>query len=332
MLTALPSLALGGAGIGNLYYAVDAADAEATVHRALRSGFGLIDTAPYYGHGLSETRIGAALRTWNGARPMISTKVGRVLDPVAASDVGDFGFAAPLAYRPRFDYSRNGVRRSLDGSFARLGVERIDIALVHDIGAQTHGESADAVLRQALDETLPELEKARAEGLIGAIGLGVNEWEVCVEIMRRARLDVILLAGRYTALEQPALSSGMLDMALEKGVRVLAAGVFNSGLLATRPSPASTYNYAAATEVILERAEALWEACTAFGVAPQAVAAQFPSGHPAVGSVVFGARSVAEIDDIVRWRAEPIPDALWQALKRRGFLHADAPTPKEATP
>lgn len=321
------ALGLGGAGIGNLYRPVSDADAIATVDAALGAGFAVIDTAPYYGHGRSERRIGTALARWRGARPAISSKVGRVLDAAEAGEEGDFGFADPLPYRPRFDYSRDGVRRSLEGSFERLGVERLDIALVHDVGAATHGDAHSRVLRQVLDETLPELADAQARGEVGAIGIGVNEGEVCFEILERAPLDVILLAGRYTVLEQPALTSGLLDLCATRGVRVMAAGVFNSGLLATRPRPESTYNYAPAPNLVLERARQIWALCEQFDAPPQAVALQFAGAHPAVGHVIVGARARGEIEDAVRWSTTRIPGELWAALKRAGLIVSDAPTP-----
>src|SRR5687767_7248450 len=161
-----PKMALGGAGIANLYRAVSAEDAEATIHAALRRGFGLIDTAPFYGHGLSETRIGRALAHWSGPRPLVSSKVGRVLEAVPPGSEGDFGFVEPLPYRPRFDYSRDGVRRSLEGSLERLGIDKLDIALVHDIGAQVHGAAHGERMREFFDETLPALNDARTEGLV----------------------------------------------------------------------------------------------------------------------------------------------------------------------
>jgi D-threo-aldose 1-dehydrogenase len=319
-------IGLGGGGLGNLYRAVGDREANDAVHAALASGFGLIDTAPYYGHGRSEMRIGAALRTWRGAAPLLSTKVGRVLDPVAPENAGDFGFADPLPFRPRFDYSREGVKRSLADSFGRLSVERVDIALVHDIGSRTHGAEHAQLFRQTLDETLPQLEEARSEGLLDAIVIGVNEWEVCIELLQRARIECILLAGRYTLLEQPALTSGLLDLCRRRGVRVFAAGVFNSGLLATRPSPTSTYNYAIAPREVVARAGTLWQTCEAFGVAPQAAALQFPLFHPAIAGVIVGARSAAEVADAAAWRQAKLPNELWDALKRDGFIAADAPT------
>ncbi|HMJ57091.1 MAG TPA: aldo/keto reductase [Polyangiaceae bacterium] len=321
-----PKMGLGGAGIANLYRAVSSEEAEATIHAALRCGFGLIDTAPFYGHGLSETRIGQALAHWSGPRPLVSSKVGRVLEAVPPGSEGDFGFVEPLPYRPRFDYSRDGVRRSLEGSLERLGIDKLDIALVHDIGARVHGRAHGERMRELFDETLPALNEARTEGLVERIGLGVNEWEVCVEILERTRLDVIMLAGRYTLLEQPALISGMLDCCVARGVRVLAAGVFNSGLLATKPSPESTYEYLAVPPDVLAKALDLWDACEAEGVPLAAAALQFPLLHPAIACVVVGARSVAEIEQQAAWRNVAIPGQLFEVLKRRGLVHPSAPT------
>lgn len=325
-LTALPRWGFGGAAIGGLYRPVDAFEAQAAVHAGLSADFGLIDTAPYYGHGLSELRLGEALRAWTGPRPMISSKVGRVLDPAEPDRSGRFGFFDTAPFVPRFDYSRDGVRRSLEGSFERLGVAKLDAALVHDVGAATHGVEHERVLRQVLDETLPELERAREQGLVDRIGLGVNEWEVCVAVMQRARIDCVLLAGRYTLLEQPALTSGMLNLCVEQGVSVMAAGVFNSGLLATPPGAASMYNYEAASADIVAKAQAIWRVCAEHGVAPQAAALAFPALHPAVSTVIVGMRSAAEVAEIAAWRSQPIPPALWDDLKRGGFIDASAPT------
>jgi D-threo-aldose 1-dehydrogenase len=323
----MAAMGLGGAGIGNLYRAIGHEQAVATVQEALARGFGLIDTAPYYGHGLSEMRIGAALKSWQGKRPLLSVKVGRVLDPVVAGEaIGDFGFADPCPFRPRFDYSRAGVRRSLESSLQRLAVDRVDIALVHDIGRLTHGNEHGYVFRQFLEEALPELDAARSEGLVRFIGIGVNEWEVCVEALQHITLDCILLAGRYTLLEQPAHRSGLLDLCANRGVRVIAAGVFNSGLLATLPASASTYNYAPAPPDVLERAGRLWQMCEQFGIAPQAAALQFPLMHPAVAGILVGARSPLEVKDLAVWHDAVMPRDLWSALKDGGFIASDAPT------
>lgn len=322
---AVPDFALGCAPLGNLYKALSDAQALATVQAALAGGIGYLDTAPYYGHGRSEARIGAALKSWHGARPLLSTKVGRVLDPVSSGEEGDFGYADPLPFRPRFDYSRAGVRRSLEGSLTRLGVERIDIALVHDIGRPTHGDAHPEILRQVVEETLPELRAARRDDLLRWIGIGVNECEVCLELLKRTELDCILLAGRYTVLEQPALTSGLLALCQRRGTRLLAAGVFNSGLLATRPSATSKYNYESVPLDMLRRAQRFWNLCESFGVAPQAAAIQFPAAHPVVAATVVGARSPQEVAQIMAWRRTAVPDGLWTALKKNGFIAAEAP-------
>jgi len=322
----IPDFGLGCAPIGNLYRALSDEQAIATVVAALKAGVRYLDTAPLYGHGRSEQRIGEALRSWSASRPVLSTKVGRVLDPVAKGEEGDFAYAEPLPFRPRFDYSRDGMRRGLEGSLKRLGVDRVDVALIHDIGRLTHGDTHPKLLRQVLDEALPALHDARSEGLIRWIGIGVNECEVCLELLERAPLDCILLAGRYTLLEQPALTTGLLDLCLTRGTKIIAAGVFNSGLLATKPDASSPYNYANVPPAILERAQALWRACEVFGVAPQAAALQFPAFHPAVAATIVGARSPNEIAQILEWRRQTVPPALWTALKKDGFIVAAAPT------
>lgn len=328
MAFALPPFGLGGASIGNLYRAVSDAEAVATVHAALEAGLSYIDTAPYYGHGRSETRIGMALREWSGARPIISTKVGRALDPDSA--LGDSGFADPMPFRPRFDYSRAGVRASIEGSLQRVGVSRVDIVLVHDIGRAEHGSEYGAQLSRVLDEALPELDAMRSEGLLSFIGIGVNEPGPVLDILARAPLDCALIAGRYTLLEQPALE--MLERCAEAGVRAIVGGVFNSGLLASLPGADSTYNYATAPAPVVARAQAIWSACEQLGAVPQAAALRFPLTHRAVASVVVGARSPREVAEIAAWRDAPLPLTLWNALKLEGFIAHAAPIERSDRP
>lgn len=320
---AFPRLGLGGAAIGNLYREVSDQDARHTVREALSRGYSLIDTAPYYGHGLSETRIGAALAEWRGPWPLLSSKVGRVLDPVAPGEEGDFGFAHPAPFRPRFDYSRAGVERSLEGSLSRLGADKLDLALAHDIGQRTHGRAHEDVMRVFYDETLPALYRAREQGLVELIGIGVNEWEVCAEVLDHAPLDVVLLAGRYTLLEQSALR--LLDLCAERGVRVLCAGVLNSGILAAAPSATSRYDYAAAPAAVLSKARAIAALCEEWNVGLQAAAVQFPRFHPAVATIVLGARSVDEIRAQQLWLDEVIPEGFWRALRETGLIDSAAP-------
>lgn len=307
-------LAFGAAPLGNLFAEIAEADAAAALARARSVGIRLVDTAPLYGHGLSEERVGR-----HGGGLPLCTKVGRRLEPCAPGETPDHGFVRPNSARPVFDYTRDGVRRQVDASLARLRAERLDTLLLHDVGARTHGQDAPAVLRLALDEALPALAELKAAGVVAHVGLGVNEWEVCEDVLAHAELDRVLLAGRYTLLEQGAL--GFLDRARRRGVAVMAAGVFNSGMLAG----SATHDYAPAPPALLERRDRLAAVCARHGV-PLAVAAiRFPLLHPAVALAVVGMRSAAEVDAAVAALATPVPGALWDELKADGMIRADAP-------
>jgi D-threo-aldose 1-dehydrogenase len=298
-------LCLGGAAIGNLFTPVDDEDARAAVDAAWAGGIRTFDTAPHYGLGLSERRFGAALRDRPREDYVISTKVGRLLEPAPAGAAGSDteGFAVPASLVRKFDYSADGVRRSLDASLERLGLDRVDIALIHD--PDDHGE-------QALREAYPALEELRAQGVVRAIGAGMNQTEMLTRFVRETDVDVVLVAGRYSLLDRSAALE-LLPAALERGVSVLAGGVFNSGLLAA-PAPGATYDYTAAPDSMVSRALTLESACERFGVPLRAVAARFPLTHPAVASVLIGARSAAEIGDALALRSLAIPAALWDAL------------------
>lgn len=321
----LSRLAFGGAPVGNLYAEVDEVAARRTILHAWTGGIRHFDTAPYYGFGLSETRIGDALAGVPRDSYTLSTKVGRVIEDVAGRRGEADGFAVD-GRAARFDYSRDGVRRALEASLRRLRTDRIDILFLHDIGALTHGERHPLVLAQALDEALPEMARMREEGLVGAIGIGVNEEAVCLEVMPRFPLDAIMLAGRYTLFEQ-ADSKAVMTRARADGVSVLVAGPYNSGLLGGTDGPGATYNYAPATPGVLARAQRFYDACARTGTDVGAAALQFPLAHPAVVSVVCGLRSVAEVDAaLLRQRAE-IPATTWKTLRDEGLLAAGAPTP-----
>jgi D-threo-aldose 1-dehydrogenase len=297
-------LALGGAAIGNLYAEVDEATAAATVDAAWNGGIRLFDVAPHYGLGLAERRLGAALAARPRDEYVISTKVGRLLVPVA-EPVGrdDDGFAVPAAYERHFDYSADGVRASIEASLGRLGLDRIDIALIHD--PDDHEE-------QAFAEAYPALERLRAEGVVRAIGAGMNQAEMLTRFVTDTDVDVVLLAGRYTLLDQRA-AQALLPAAQERGVSVMAGGVFNSGLLAS-PGPGARYDYRAAPAALIERARAIEATCGRYGVPLRAAAARFPLRHPAVATVLIGARTPQEITEAVALRRLAIPDALWDAL------------------
>jgi D-threo-aldose 1-dehydrogenase len=301
-------LSLGGAAIGNLFTEVDDATAAATIDAAWNGGIRLFDTAPHYGLGLSERRLGAAL----GDRPreeyLISTKVGRLLLPASPPYQPDpAGFEVPATSVRRFDFSADGVRRSLEESLGRLGMDRVDIALIHD--PDDHGQ-------QALTQAYPALERLRGEGVVRAIGVGMNQAGMLTRFVRDTDVDVVLIAGRYTLLDQRAADE-LLPTAADRGVGVIAGGVFNSGLLAD-PSDDARFDYDRAPLPMLRRARELDAICGSYGVPLRAAAAQFPLGHPAVTSVLIGARTPAEIDDAIRLRGISIPAALWDALRGEG--------------
>ncbi|HEX7339304.1 MAG TPA: aldo/keto reductase [Rhodanobacteraceae bacterium] len=319
-------LGFGTAPIGNLYAEVGEVEARAALQCALERGIGYFDTAPYYGHGLAERRLGQALA--GVARDMfaVSTKVGRLIqaDASVQSPVTD-GFAVHGS-RAVFDYSRDGVRRSFDASLARLGLDHVDILYLHDVGRLTHGANHAAMLKQALDEALPAMAALRDAGVVGAIGIGVNEIEVCLELLPKFDLDCIMLAGRYTLFE-PFAARGLLAQAQRRGVRIIVAGPYNSGLLANAQHPGDTYNYAPADVATLARARAIYAACAAARMDVGAAALQLPLAHPAVAAVVAGMRSVAEVENAVARLAQPIDDAAWLQLKAAGILPADIPVP-----
>jgi D-threo-aldose 1-dehydrogenase len=322
-------LALGCAALGNLLHPVTDEDAHATVAAAWDAGVRTFDTAPHYGLGLSERRLGAALRDRPRDTYTLSTKVGRLLVPHPEGGAEDdlaHGFAVPAAHRRVWDFSADGVLRSLEASLERLGLDRVDVALLHD--PDDHAE-------QALREAYPALERLRAEGVIGAIGVGMNQSALPARFLRETDIDVVLLAGRYTLLEQDSLTE-LLPEATARGRSVVIGGVFNSGLL-TAPRPGATYDYAPAPQPVLDRALRLLEVCERHGVPLRAAALRFPFGHPAVTSVLTGARSPQEVRDTVEQLRRPIPDALWEELRTEGLLDPDTPVPAatpigEATP
>jgi D-threo-aldose 1-dehydrogenase len=336
-------LSFGGAAIGNLFTEVSEQDARAAVDAAWAGGIRAFDTAPHYGLGLSERRLGDALRHRPRDEYVISTKVGRLLEPAppappaapaaghqahghqspghpaaahsagAAAGSDTEGFAVPARYVRRFDFSADGVTRSLEESLRRLGLDRVDIALIHD-----PDDHAD----QAIREAYPALEKLRAAGVVGAIGVGMNQAELLTRFVTDTDVDLVLVAGRYTLLDRSAAAE-LLPAALRRGVSVIAGGVFNSGVLAA-PVAGATYNYQAAPAALLERAGRLQETCARFGVPLRAAAARFPLTHPAVASVLIGARNAAEVTDALRLRALDIPAALWDLIAAQGAAEADA--------
>jgi D-threo-aldose 1-dehydrogenase len=308
-------LGFGAAPIGNLFTAVGDADAAATVDAAWSAGIRFFDTAPLYGHGLSERRLGTALRAHSRDELVVATKVGRLLVPDSGPPPED-GFVATPPLRPVFDFSHDATLRSLDASLERLGTGRVDVLHVHD-----PDHHADDALRGAF----PALRRLRDQGVVRAIGAGMNQSALLARFVREAEIDCVLLAGRYTLLDQSALA-GLLPLCAERGVSVIAGGVFNSGLLAD-PSPRATYDYHPAPPALVERARRLAEICARHGVDLKAAALRFPLAHPAVACVLTGARSAAEVEQNARLFATPIPLALWDDLRSAGMLGDGTPTP-----
>jgi len=317
-------LALGCAALGNLFHPVTDDEAQATVDAAWDAGIRTFDTAPHYGLGLSERRLGAALRERPRDTYTLSTKVGRLLVPDPDGGTGHDlanGFAVRATHRRVWDFSADGVLRSLEASLRRLGVDRVDVALLHD--PDDHAE-------QALREAYPALERLRAEGVVKAIGVGMNQSALPARFVRETDIDVVLLAGRYTLLDQDGLT-GLLPEAAARGRSVVIGGVFNSGLL-TAPRPGASYDYAPAPQPVLDRALRLLSVCERHGVPLRAAALRFPFGHPAVASVLTGARTPHEVRDTVEQLARPIPDALWDDLRTEGLLAPHVPVPTKSAP
>jgi len=321
-------LGLGGAPLGNLFAPVADADARTLLDAAWASGCRSFDTAPHYGHGLSERRIGDALRERPRDSLTLSSKVGRLLTADADVPREQHGYVGGLPFRQHWDYSAAGVRRSVEDSLQRLGLARLDVAYVHDCDAATHGTRADAVRRQVIDEALPALRALQREGLVRAIGLGVNDVKIVLDVLREAELDVLLLAGRYSLLDHSALPE-LLPLCVARGVRIALGGAFNSGLLATgtRGGEVARFDYAPAAREWVERTARIEAVCERHGVPLRAAALQFPLAHSTVDIVMVGARSVAEWQDALAMVNHPIPAAFWHGLRAESLLPDAAPTP-----
>jgi D-threo-aldose 1-dehydrogenase len=311
------ALALGTAPLGNLFAPVPEEDATATVRAALEAGLTYVDTAPHYGLGLAERRLGRLLAGVPRDRFVVSTKVGRLVRPLAPGETADpEGFADSPPARRVWDLSGDGVRRSLEESLERLGLDRVDILLLHD---------PDDHEREAYEQALPALIGLRDQGVVTAIGAGMNQAEMLTRFVRDLDIDVVLVAGRYSLLDQRALAE-LLPTCAARGTAVVVGGVFNSGLLAD-PRPGATFDYAPAPPELVDRAARLAEVCARHGTPLRAAALAFPFGHPAVTSVLVGARSAAEVQDAVACFEWPVPGELWADLVATGLLPADVPNP-----
>lgn len=303
----LTELSLGCAQLGNLYRAIDDEQAAATVEAAWELGIRYFDTAPHYGLGLSERRLGAALAGRPREEFVVSTKVGRLLEPLDRPHGRDNeGFDVPATHRRVWDFSRDGVLRSLEQSLERLGLDRVDIVFLHD---------PDEHWTEAVEQAYPALEELRAQGVVSSIGAGMNQAEMLAAFVRQTDMDLLMLAGRYTLLEQGALDE-LLPLCVEHGVDVVAAGVFNSGLLARdEPPEDARYDYGAAPAEAIERARRLAAICRSYGASLPAAAISFPLAHPAVVSVCVGARSPQQIAGNVELYRRGVPAAARDALR-----------------
>jgi D-threo-aldose 1-dehydrogenase len=307
-------LGLGTAPLGGLYAEVSDTQAHAVVDHAYALGLRYFDTAPLYGHGLAEQRTGEVLRSKPRHDFVLSTKVGRLLRPGAPPPDGPFKGTPPVV--PVFDFSYDATLRSVEESLSRLGLDRIDILLIHD--PDEHYDAARTGAYAAL-------ERLRSEGVVSAIGAGMNQVEMLARFARETDVDCLLVAGRYTLLDQVALTE-LLPLCEERGIAVIAGGVFNSGILA-RPAAGAPYNYEPAAAEVVERAQRIEAVCARFNVPVKAAALQFPLAHPAVACVLTGCRSVAELQENIELFELALPAGLWPALKTEGLLREPAPVP-----
>ena len=319
-------LALGGAPLGNLYAPLDEEAALQTVHRAWELGVRYFDTAPHYGQGLSEHRLGQALRGRPRHSFVLSTKVGRLLRPDPQAQREQHGYVGGLPFVSHYDYSAEGALRSIEDSLQRLGLASIDIAYIHDIDVRTHGPEQPRRFREAMEGAYPALERLRSAGLLRAIGLGVNEWEVCRDALAHGDFDCFMLAGRYTLLDQSAAVE-LMPACRRRGVRLVLAGAYNSGVLASGAVPGARYDYQPASAEVLERVRRIEALCRAFGVPLRAAALQFPLAAPGAASLVVGSRSAQEIGESVQLLRHEIAPAFWDALKRERLVGEDVPLP-----
>jgi D-threo-aldose 1-dehydrogenase len=317
------ALGLGTATMGGSRIAITQHEGEAIVRAGWQAGVRYFDTAPFYGVGAAERRTGDALRDEPRDTWVLSTKVGRLLRPKPGLTGTPDGRRAPLPFEVIYDYSYDGIMRSVEDSYQRLGLAKIDILYVHDLGVYQHGEEENTRHIKALrDSGYKALDDLRRSGAVGAIGLGVNEKEVLIEVLGFGDWDVFLLAGRYTLLEQGPLDD-LLPLCVERGTSIVVGGPLNSGILAGR----DTWNYAAAPPEIVARVKQIQAVCDAHNVPLPAAALQFPLAHPAVCSVIPGPRSAAEFEANLPLFTQPIPASLWSDLKTEGLLHAQAPVP-----
>ena len=315
----IDTLGLGGAPLGGNFVDLDDSQAVELIEAAKDAGIGYFDTAPWYGFGRSERVMGDTLRGTNYA---LSDKVGRLLKPGAVKNPMDYGMIDPLPFHVVYDYSYDGIMRAFEDNLQRLGLDRIDILLVHDIGAFQHGEENKRHFKDLAEGGYRAMEELRKTGQVKAIGLGVNENQVCMDALGIGEWDVFLLAGRYTLLEQTPLDT-LFPACRNTGTTIICGGPFNSGILAGR----DMWNYAKAPDEIINKAKAISEVADDFSIPLAAAALQFPLGNDIVTSVIPGPRNKSELQQIVDWFSMPIHNEFWAALKSKGLISDAAPVP-----
>jgi D-threo-aldose 1-dehydrogenase len=321
-------IGVGGSGLGTLYQDVSDDEAQNMLIAAYEGGMRTFDTASFYGYGKSELRLGRFLRGVPRDSVTVSTKVGRYLKPPLGEPLDYGSWAKPLHLRPVFDYSYDGTMRAFEQSASRLGFADFDILYIHDVDCFTHGDRYEAMFGQAMEGCYRALDELRAGGHVRGIGIGINESDVAVRFLEAGSFDVVMIAGRYTLLEQGALDR-LLPLAEAQKVEVVAAGIFNSGILAAPAAQAAraTYNYTPAPRDIAEKVGRLHAVCGKYSVPVQAVALQFPFGHRAVANVVVGISRPEHVLRNLDWASVRIPEALWADLKAAGCITANAPIP-----
>jgi len=315
----IDTLGLGGAPLGGNFADLDYVQAAKLIKAAKDAGIGYFDTAPWYGFGRSERVMGDMLR---GSEYVLSDKVGRLLMPGAVSNPMDYGMVDPLPFHVVYDYGYDGVMRSFEDSLHRLGLDRIDILLAHDIGTFQHGDENNRHFNDLAKGGYRAMDELRRDGRVKAIGLGVNENEVCMDALGIGEWDVFLLAGRYTLLEQTPLDS-LFPACRASGTTIICGGPFNSGVLVGR----EMWNYDKAPAAIIDKARALGEVADEFSVPLPAAALQFPLFNDIVSSVIPGPRDAGELEQILDWFQTPIPESFWAELKSQNLVEEAAPVP-----
>ena len=320
------AFAFGTAPVGNIFREIDEQTSDAMYQHAWDAGVRYYDTAPMYGHGLSELRTGHSLRWKNRDDYVLSSKVGRILKPKKRSEIDFTPWNNAAPNEMIFDYTYDGTMRAFEDSLQRMALERIDILFIHDIDRFTRGDEQPEVFETAMDGCTRALMELREQGLVKAIGVGVNEWEVCQAALERHDFDCFLLAGRYTLLEQESLDT-FLPLCEERNAAVVVGGGFNSGILATGAVDGAKYNYAPAPADIMDKVRRIEAVCADHDVPLPAAALQFVVAHPAIPSFCAGTRTVEQLQKNLEWFSHPIPGDFWADLKEKGLLREDAPTP-----